>query len=78
MIRAELSYSRVDASLYYRRTRHGLEVDCVIYGPEVFAAVEINSTARLRPGDDRGLPAFTSDYPQARSIGVYRGDRELV
>lgn len=77
MIRAALAYANADAGLYFWRTRHGLEVDCVVYGTGVFAAVEIKNSARVRDEDERGLRAFIEDYPEAKPIVVYRGDRCL-
>ena len=77
MIRAHISYRNVGEELYYWRTRHGLEVDCIIYGPGKILAVEVKNSARVRDEDERGLRAFLSDFPGSRATLVYRGSRAL-
>lgn len=60
------------------RTRSGVEVDFVVYGPGVLWAFEVKNTARIRPEDISGLKAFTEDYPQAPQAEcalLYRGTR---
>jgi len=77
MIRAHISYRNVGEDLYCWRTRHGLEVDCIIYGPGKIEAVEIKNSARVRDEDERGLRAFLSDFPEAQATLVYRGSQSL-
>lgn len=72
-LRAWIAYSGVDHSLSYWRTRHGVEVDFVVYGPRGFWAVEVKNTDRFRPEDLRGLQAFREDYPEAKALLLYRG-----
>jgi hypothetical protein len=43
----------------------------------LFAAVEVKSSAKARPEDERGLRAFLTDYPEAKGMVVYRGTRRL-
>lgn len=57
------------------RTRTGLEVDFVIYGPQGFWAVEVKRSSQLSPGDVRGLKAFKEEYPEAKCLIVYGGKR---
>ena len=57
MIRAHISYRNAGEELYSWRTRHGLEVDCVIYGSGKILAVEVKNSARVRDEDERGLPS---------------------
>ncbi len=47
------------------RTRAGLEVDFVVYGPELFWAIKVKRTARIGKKDLAGLQAFGADYPEA-------------
>jgi predicted AAA+ superfamily ATPase len=64
--------------LYYWRTRHGVEVDFVVYGPDGFWAIEVTNSQRVFERDVRSLRAFKSDYPQCRTLLLYRGDRPLL
>jgi predicted AAA+ superfamily ATPase len=77
-LRAWSDYSRARAELHTWRSRGGVEVDFVVYGPDAFWAVEVKSTRRLRPDDLRGLRAFRDDYPESQPLLLYRGDRRLV
>jgi predicted AAA+ superfamily ATPase len=74
-LRAWLAYQDSEAKLFFWRTRSGVEVDFVVYGPGAFHAVEVKSTARIRPEDLRSLDAFGVDYPRATLTLLYRGTR---
>ena len=76
-LRAWAAYSDAGFGLQTWRTRGGLEVDFVLYGPQGFWAVEVKNTRTLRPADLRGLTEFGEDYPEARRLMLYRGDRRL-
>ena len=60
---------------YFWRTRGGSEVDLVLYGPRGLLAIEVEHAAVVRDRDLRGLRAFCDDYPIARPMVVYMGDR---
>jgi len=60
-------------SLFFWRTKSGLEVDFVIYGEDTFAAIEVKNGRRVAPKDTRSLREFASDYPEARTCLLYRG-----
>ncbi|HUH12300.1 MAG TPA: AAA family ATPase, partial [Longimicrobiales bacterium] len=77
-LRAWIAYSGADTRLSTWRTRSGVEVDFVLYGPEGFWAVEVKNSAQVRPADLRGLRSFRDDYPEARGILLYRGERRLM
>jgi uncharacterized protein len=77
MLRADIAYRNADDELSFWRTRSGVEVDCVVYGPKRFEAIEVKNSNRVRPEDERGLRAFLEDYPEARATVVYRGERPL-
>lgn len=77
-LRAWVAYSDVELDLYTWRTRAGVEVDFVLYGPDGFYAIEVKNARRLRPADTRGLRAFREDYPEAMTVLLYRGDRRLM
>ena len=73
-LRAWIAYREAEKSnLYFWRSRSGLEVDLVIYGPKAFWAFEVKNTSRVRPEDLRSLKAFREDYPQAQALFLYRG-----
>ncbi len=63
--------------IHYWRTATGLEVDFVLHGPRGLLALEVKRSHRLTPDAARGLKAFRKDYPKARLILVYGGNREL-
>lgn len=75
-LRAWLAYGNRDASLYFWRTRSGVEVDFVVYGAEGFWAIEVKNTDRVRPEDLRGLETFGADYVKAELLLLYRGSRK--
>lgn len=76
-LRAWIDYSRADATLSFWRTRGGAEVDFVVYGRDVFQAVEVKHAAEVRPGDLRSLRSFRQDYPEAELRLIHRGDEIL-
>ncbi|NGX31516.1 MAG: hypothetical protein K940chlam8_00887 [Chlamydiae bacterium] len=63
--------------LSFWRTRTGLEVDFVIYGPASFTAIEVKRSSILSPKDIRGLKAFKEEYPEAECIVLYLGKTEM-
>jgi predicted AAA+ superfamily ATPase len=77
-LRAWIDYSRNDAALSYWRTRAGSEVDFVVYGPGVFAAVEVKHAAEVRRSDVRALQSFGEDYPEAELRLLHRGSEIRV
>jgi predicted AAA+ superfamily ATPase len=77
-LRAWIDYSNTDSTLYYWRTRSGVEVDFVIYGSQGLRAIEVKNTVRIHPQDLRGLKTFREDYPEAKAYLIYRGRDRLV
>lgn len=63
-------------TLYYWRTRTGLEVDFVLYGERGLKAFEVKLASNVRKEDTAGLAAFLADYPMADAYLVYCGTRE--
>ena len=76
-LRAWMAYSDADYSLSFWQTRHGLEVDFVVYGAKGFWAIEVKNADRLRDEDLRGLRAFQEDYPESQALFLYRGKEPL-
>jgi hypothetical protein len=54
--------------LSFWRTRAGLEVDFVVYGPHLFQAIEVKRTAKVTSAALKGLKAFQADYPEAQCL----------
>ena len=76
-LRAWLAYRGGEDRLYFWRTRSGLEVDFVVYGEGGLWALEVKNSGRVRPEDLRALRAFQEDYPESRTILLYRGKERL-
>lgn len=77
-LRAWIAYSGNAFDLAYWRTRSGVEVDFVVYGPEGLWAVEVKNAATVRREDVRSLKAFREDYPECEPILVHRGEDRLA
>ncbi len=71
-------YSQEKHEINFWRTRSGVEVDFVIFGPLGFWAIEIKNSATIRPSDLQGLITFQEDYPEAKTILLYRGKDRLL
>lgn len=54
--------------LSFWRTRAGLEVDFVVYGPNFFQGIAVKRAARVNSADLKGLRAFQADYPEAQCL----------
>lgn len=76
-LRAWNDYGGDDHKLFFWRTRSGVEVDFVVYGPNTFWAIEVKNSGRLRPEDFRGLKTFKEDYPESKALLLYRGKERL-
>lgn len=61
-----------DHELSFWRTRFGLEVDFIIYGPEAFVAIEVKNNTKINPKDLKELQAFREDYPETKALFLYR------
>lgn len=77
-LRAWKDYGTRDCSISFWRTRAGVEVDFVVYGPQDFCAIEVKNTASVRPADLRSLKAFGRDYPESKQVLLYRGNDSLL
>ncbi|MFC1745701.1 ATP-binding protein [Candidatus Riflebacteria bacterium] len=77
-LRAYCDYRKNEKlSLYYWRTRAGSEVDFILYGERQFLAFKVKNSKRIRSENLRGLKAFLDDFPQAKTIFLYRGEERL-
>lgn len=77
-LKAWNDYSSEKHDLGFWRTRSGLEVDFVVYGPKGFWALEVKNATKIYPVDTKPLEAFLIDYPMAQGILLYRGKERLV
>jgi len=77
-LRAWIAYGRMSCNLYYWRTKSGVEVDFILYGQDTFWAIEVKNAARINSKMLKGLSAFQADYPEARTLLLYRGNERLV
>ncbi len=76
-LRAWVDYTSSKHELFFWRTKSGVEVDFVVYGPLGLWAIEVKNSQQIRPEDLRGLKHFKEDYPEAQTIVVYRGEQAL-
>ncbi|MBI4370796.1 MAG: ATP-binding protein [Elusimicrobia bacterium] len=76
-LKAWNAYGGEQNQLAFWRTRSGVEVDFVVYGPHDFWAVEVKNGDRVRDEDLRGLRTFREDYPEAKALFLYRGQERL-
>ncbi len=60
------------------RTKHGLEVDFVLYGPRGLLAFEVKRSTAVHPADLRALKEFRKDYPETSCILLYGGKQPLA
>ena len=73
-LRAWNDYSDEKHSISFWRTRAGLEVDFIVYGPGGLWAIEVKNSTKVHDGDLKSLKAFLEDYPMAKLILLYRGN----
>jgi predicted AAA+ superfamily ATPase len=77
-LRAWNAYRGERSTLSYWRTRTGLEVDFVLYGPDGFWAIEVKSAKRVHSADVRSLRQFQEDYPEATPLLLHRGKERIT
>ncbi|MDA8164798.1 MAG: ATP-binding protein [Desulfobacteraceae bacterium] len=77
-LRAWIAYGNPNCGLYYWRTKSGVEVDFVLYGEDTFCGIEVKNSSRVHPKMLKSLQAFREDYPEARTILLYRGKERLL
>ena len=76
-LRALNDYLQCHYQLYYWRTKNGLEVDFILYGPQGLIAIEVKRSPYIHPKNLRGLKEFKKDYPPARCYLIYGGSTPL-
>lgn len=76
-LRAWNDYQGSPYVISYWRTRSGLEVDFVVYGDNIFYALEVKNNTKVHSEDLRGLREFKLDYPESTPLFLYRGRDRL-
>jgi predicted AAA+ superfamily ATPase len=76
-LRAWIAYTARGDELHFWRTRSGVEVDFVVYGPSGFWAIEVKNSSAVRSADVRSLRAFVEDFPECEPMLLYRGEDPL-
>jgi predicted AAA+ superfamily ATPase len=76
-LRSWIDFQKDHNELFFWRTRAGLEVDFVLYGPKIFQAIEVKNGKIIGPDDLRGLKEFKKDFPEATCLLLYRGKEKL-
>jgi predicted AAA+ superfamily ATPase len=78
-LRAWIDYqgNRSEHSLHFWRTRSGVEVDFIVYGPRDIWAIEVKNSKKIGSDDVKSLLAFQQDYPIAKTILLYRGTEKF-
>ena len=74
-LRAHIAYRSLDLKLFAWRDASGAEVDLVAYGNDGLFAIEVKRRRTIRNTDLRGLRRFAADYPMARCVLLFGGDR---
>ncbi|OQY12119.1 MAG: ATPase [Desulfobacteraceae bacterium 4572_19] len=77
-LRAWIAYSTKTCNLSYWRTKSGVEVDFVLYGQDTFWAIEVKNSGKINSKMLKGLTAFQEDYPEAKTLLLYRGNERLL
>lgn len=74
-IRALNDYFDLGYKIYFWRSKTGLEVDFVLYGPNGLLAFEIKRKSLIVKNDLNGLNAFKKDYPESKCF-VFCGTKD--
>lgn len=72
------SYRSTNDKIYFWRTPSGNEVDFIVYGSNVFSAIEVKNSPKVRNEDLKPLLAFKEDYPECKTYLLYRGKERLL
>jgi predicted AAA+ superfamily ATPase len=76
-LRAMNDYLKTDYQLHFWRTKNGLEVDFILYGPKGLVAIEVKRSSHVHSKNLRGLKEFRKDYPPTKCYLFYGGSTPL-
>ena len=74
-LRAAIAYRSLKLEVFFWRTASGAEVDFIAYGGDGLFAIEVKRSRTIRRADLHGLKQFKSDYPMARCVLLFGGER---
>ncbi len=77
-LKSWIDYSGIKRELFFWRTRSGVEVDFVVYGPDGIWGIEVKNSRDVRPADLRGLRSFKDEYPESEVLLLYRGKDRML
>jgi predicted AAA+ superfamily ATPase len=77
-LKAWIDYAKTRRELFFWRTRSGVEVDFVLYGPDGICGIEVKNSRSVRPADLRGLRSFKEEYPESVVLLLYRGTDRML
>ncbi len=77
-LQAWIDYANKNCTLYFWRTKNGVEVDFILYGNNEFFAFEIKNSRHVSSVDLKGLKSFKEDYPESQAVMLYRGHERLM
>ncbi len=77
-IKAWINTQVANYQMNFWRTKAGLEVDFIVFGPLGFWAIEVKNGSKIHPQDLRGLEEFKKDYPECTPLLLYRGTTKMV
>ena len=70
-------YYELGYKIYYWRTKHGLEIDFILYGQKGLIAIEIKNSKNIHSKNLKALKSFKEDYKVAKLYVFYRGNKKL-
>lgn len=73
-VKALNDYFNWGYEIFYWRTKNGLEIDFILYGPRGLHAFEIKRKAQLNTKDFHALKEFKKDYPIVKTYLLYGGE----
>ncbi len=76
-LRAWIQYRMNGEEVFFWRSRGGVEVDFVVYGEEVFTAIEVKRSNTIRSDDLSSLKEFAKDYAESTRVLLYGGTTKL-
>ena len=71
-------YTNQKHEISFWRTRSGVEVDFIVFGDLGFWAIEVKNSEKIRNEDLKGLISFGEDYPEAKTVLLYRGTERIM
>lgn len=74
-LRATNANLNLDYKMFFWRTEDKHEVDFILYGERGLWGIEVKRSSRFRDEDLHSMKLFLEDYPQAKGIFLYGGEK---